>query len=230
MPSTYIYLFRLTPRDVCRNLHLNGIALHNDMLLDIIYDGMALEVLEVAVPFGDLRARAYATAENLLYAQTFFSGKVIWYTPTHWVETQGTVSETNVVGFIDSNFGNWKPKPTHKDNRAFKDAVDLLPVIDNNSFLRWGLRDYYSAVREPGEDMYFFAYRAIEVVKSAFGKMHATLGTSKTRIMTIVDMATHSRHGNFMKVATKPEKKKSTLRVTRDVLDRYIKHLKTSGP
>lgn len=232
MPSTCVFVYKLIPREACRNFYFNGITLYNEMILDIIFDGLALEIICTESPFSELRNSAEVVVENLLFAHAFYSGIPLSFSTISWLETRGVVSRENIVGFVDPAFKEWQSKPDHKDNLPLQNAVELLPVIENVPELRRGLRDYSSALSEPGEDTYFFAYRAIEIIRSNFdtreGKwdtMHSKLGTEESRIKPLTDQATDARHGNYSKISVDKVTRKTCLDVSHDVLERFIEFL-----
>lgn len=234
MPSTYIFVYKLIPREACRNFYFNGTKLYNEMILDIIFDGLALEIIGTEAPFTELRNSANVIVENLLFAHAFYSGNPLSFSTSNWLETRGVVSKDNIIGFVDPAFKGWQSKPEHPDNVPLQNAVKLLPTIENVPELRRSLRDYSSALQEPGEDTYFFAFRAIDIIRSHFdsrdGKwmaMHSKLGTEESKIEPLTVQAKDARHGNYSKISVDDDTKKRCLGIAHDVLELFIGSLAT---
>ena len=106
-------------------------------------------------------------------------------------------------------------------------------LVANDFAFRMALADYVNALR----DSYRCAslcFRAIEAIKSGFGpgkdgeqwnRMHAALGTSRNTIDTDVKaFADAVRHGDWANlIPTNAQQRLDMLRVTRDVLARYLR-------
>jgi len=101
------------------------------------------------------------------------------------------------------------------------------------------LRDYARAIREVMHCA-FLCYRAIEAIKSSFAAttgrdgwadMHTALGTSRQTIEAVVkDFADQVRHGNWFSFRpTTSAQRNEMLLLTRDILDRYLRHAGTSA-
>ena len=111
-------------------------------------------------------------------------------------------------------------------NQAFK-------LSGPNIFFRWALRDYLRAFN-CSRDCPAYCYRAIESIKSAFqGKtetdqwnaMHSALGTDRSTIEnTVKHYADPIRHGKHDAPDITHSQIWEMLRLTRDILFKYMKH------
>lgn len=115
---------------------------------------------------------------------------------------------------------------------------EICPRAEERSkrdlLFRMALRDYASAMID-AFTCSSYCFRAIEAVKSAFGpgtdaecwsRMHDALGTNREDIDTFVkDFADPVRHGNWAGLPqTSSQQRLEMLRITRDVLLRYLKY------
>jgi len=117
--------------------------------------------------------------------------------------------------------------------------VAAMELSKRDVFFRMALVDYARAFRDTlGCGAY--CYRAIEAIRSAFGpgedsqlwpKMHASLGTRREEIETVVKVfADPVRHGDWSRLpTTNSTQRAAMLRVTRDVLEKYLKFRQPSA-
>ena len=92
--------------------------------------------------------------------------------------------------------------------------------------MRQALKDYVSALNDSGDDAFFYAYRAVEAVcrsvsspknelqASDWRRMHAALGTSKSTIDPLTNVAKEIRHGNVTGKALAKARKSRTVVLT----------------
>ena len=106
-------------------------------------------------------------------------------------------------------------------------------------FFRMALADYARAFRD-SLACAAYCYRAIEAIKSAFGpgddsrlwpKMHDALGTDRENIdRAVKPFADPVRHGNWSELPpTHSAQRAEMLRITRDVLARYLSFRRPSA-
>jgi hypothetical protein len=105
-------------------------------------------------------------------------------------------------------------------------------LVGSDIPFRMALADYANALRD-SFDCASLCFRAIEAIKSAFGpgsdadqwtRMHAALGTTRaaidTEVKAFADAVRHGDWANFR--ATTAVQRLAMLKVTRDVLERYV--------
>jgi hypothetical protein len=113
-------------------------------------------------------------------------------------------------------------------------------LANHDVLFRLALRDYLRAITAT-TDCAFYCYRAIEAIKSAFEAkiggegwqaMHTTLGTSGDAITSVVKtFADPVRHGNWLDAKPTDSKTRwEMLKLTRDVLTKYIDHSRPERP
>ena len=119
---------------------------------------------------------------------------------------------------------------------VFAAAVELST---HDVFFRMALVDYSRAL---GDELgcAAYCYRAIEAVKSGFGPgedaqlwalMHRSLGTTRGQVETAVKaFADPVRHGDWVRLPpTDSAQRAEMLRVTRDVLEKYLRFRQPSA-
>jgi hypothetical protein len=170
--STYIFIYRLVPENRCNNLRYESENYLSENFAAefrlLIWQNMLTihYVDKAGVTFEIARRRAHLFVKMLMTGRAFFNfaERPLDYHPTQWVEFQPQIQRV-VVG----NIGH-EPNPDfdHPDNRSFVESEKILPLISEHASLRRALEDFISSISEASPDCYFYAYRAIEDVRSHF--------------------------------------------------------------
>lgn len=122
------------------------------------------------------------------------------------------------------------------ESLAFNDETTFLEcasLAGEESYFRFAVLDYCKSITNQIE-CGFYCYRAIEAIKCAFqddwSKMHASLGTTKAEIETIVKIKADAiRHGNWSAIPiTTHADRCAARRLTRDILHKYLKYRMSS--
>ena len=207
--STFFFLARLSPEGDCRGFNPGELSLGDGWILDICYDLMCLWNPRVGGTFPDTKLFVREACNLLTDLYSFKADKVLAFELRNWVETKEMESLKNVIGtFLPNVQPGRKPSPASEGSRRWKRVAKAFLCIHNNPHLRLSIKDYVSAIRDSGDDAFFFAYRAIEsICRSASGAtgdlqpsdwttMHSRLGTTKSKIDPLTSVATAIRHGD----------------------------------
>ena len=205
--STYYFIGKFEPHEECSDFNPGELDIGNGWILDIFRDLACIWNSKVSSPFKDVSPfihRAFALATALFI---FRSKIMIDHRFSHWIEAKEVQASKNIIGAYVSRFS--EPRRNARINVHWKKTARIFPKIIDNQFVRLALKDYISAIKDTGDDAYFFAYRSVENIcrfisgaqdefKTAhWNKMHKELGTTKSYIDPLLSVATDIRHGNF---------------------------------
>ncbi len=168
---------------------------------------------------------AFIMAEQV--AQAVVSALGFALGSSYSVELLRVVTETLDPVTLGVRPGNLEFDPS---DPVFLQAKELAKT---DVVFRLALRDYVRAIGQT-IDCAHYCYRAIEAIKSAFAadaqgdgwpEMHETLGTTRGEIDAAgKDYADPVRHGNWLAFkSTTALERNNMLRVTRGILERYLK-------
>jgi hypothetical protein len=159
-----------------------------------------------AYSFDVLRERAHFFATTIVSCYAWLTGKPLELIRKNWVEVQGSVPK-QVAGTFQSISD---PPINHPDNEVFKKIVPLIPLGFRNMPLVRALHDYYACLSKVDPDFYFYAFRAVEDIRSYFGadeddnerkkawrRMNEALGREESDYKELVEAAKEVRHGNM---------------------------------
>lgn len=239
--TTYIFIYRLAPENRCTNLRYESenyfsenfaaefrLLIWQDMLT-IHYKDKARVTFEIA------RRRAHLFVKMLMMGRAFFnvSERPLDCYPTQWVEFQPQIQRV-VVGNI-SHEPN--PDTQHQDNKSFIESERILPLVSEHASLRRALEDFVSSMSEASPDVYFYAYRAVEDIRShfqvsdedvdrktAWNTMNSILGYRKEDHDELVRLSEKHRHGKVDEFVD-PVTASKHLSFVRGILERFIRYL-----
>jgi hypothetical protein len=239
--SSYVFIYTLVPENRCYNLRYESgnyfsenfqaefrLSVWQSMLLIYYLD-------KSGVTFEIVRRRAELFVRMLMMGRAFFNSaqRPLDYYPTHWVELPPQ-SQRVVVGNI-SNEPN--PDMQHPENKSFVEAERILPLVSEHASLRRALEDFVSSISNASPDAYFYAYRAIENVRSHFQKsgrdeerklawnaMNIALNCRKEDYDELVRLSEKHRHAKVDEQID-PITASRQLEFVRVILDRFIKYL-----
>lgn len=208
--STYFFIAQLLPEQDCWSFYPGEISLDNGWVLDICFDLAAFWNPKLEQNFDEIKSSVGETFNVLTALYSFSSQKPLTFRLQHWVEAKQVLSKDNVIGIFKSKSA---PKGVasarHPSNRRWRRVCRAFRKIQGEQNLRLALKDYVSAMKDGGDDAFFFAYRAIEnVCRKASGctgdilpkdwsLMHQKLGTTKDQITPLTLVAQEIRHGNI---------------------------------
>lgn len=236
MESTFIFIGRLFPRELCDNLNIwPPLDLGDNLSCIAVKDGLAVEFVGEYETPDVLHERVRELVERLLDSHSFFLGYALQISWNNWIEAQKVLSHDNLVGWIDPSL---KIKPHvvgHPDNQPFFSAQRLLAHMEKHSALRIALRDFRTALSEPGKDAIFYAFRALEAVRwhfqeedsdkgrqKAWSKMHSSLDTSEGDFQSLTADAVIARHGTPSQFARTRDEHIATIQATITKFLRYL--------
>lgn len=237
--STYYFIAQLSPEDECRTFYPGELQIGDGWVLDICFDLMSIWNPSVQTKFGRVRPSITEAFNLLTDLYTFDSNKLLTYRLRNWVEAKEVCSPKNMIGVFKTNL-TWKKHPSgrHPNNRRWRRVAKAFPAFRGNPQLRLAVKDYVSAIRDSGDDAFFFAYRAVEsICRNASGSkgekisdsdwklMHQKLGTTKSSIDPLTKVAKEIRHGNInsQTLVNARSDKERLLGIARDVLTAEFK-------
>lgn len=237
--SSYFFIGRLS--DSTSRFYILEEVLPMDFRFEVYMDSVYIWGT-TDLPFDKLLPIVIDIYKTLVAAYIFKTNKPISVTLNNWVEAQGVTARRNMIG--------WFVPPTHtlgkvssrrsKINTPWKKAA--LFVRNQNKFRadhRLALKDYSTAITEPSQDAYLFAYRAIEDVCRAINggvdelesdhwdKFQKRLNISKASIDPLKEVADKIRHGNNLHTLVKKaeQNREKFILIAHDVLSREFKQI-----
>lgn len=157
---------------------------------------------------------------------------------TNWVETRGTETFANMLGFRSPRYGNVQAwAADDRRNAALREAVAIARVAYRRPLHRLALRDLHAALLLPGADAFVLAFRAVEGIRQSvlpgsggqkeWDAMHKRLGTTKESLEQLTELSTLVRHGkeHDAKVRTALRRPGTVLELARGVLVREFELL-----
>ncbi len=208
---TLIFIYRLTPANLCTNFKHGSAtyakkkagsfsyAVWQDMLT------LTYRTLRRDAKFDEISRQADFVVRVIISGWTFFARESIEYTRTNWVEFTG-ISRDIVVGKSDAES---YPEDNHPDSKPFVELEKVFAILFNNAPLRRALDDFRSCLAEVSPDLYFYAYRAVENVRSHFqtsetdedrqeswNKMNTSLNRKEEDYRELVELSKKYRHNN----------------------------------
>ena len=224
--STYFFIGKLSDRS--SRYYVSNLEIGNNLVLEVVLDNISIWG-QTNREFGVFYKEVAEITNIIVSAFVFKIRKPISFIFESWVEAKDVIAKKNMIGFILNSHGKRKVYPERsKNNTGWKKAVYLyknIKKLNNNHIL--ALKDYRAALMDTGDDAFFFAYRAIEdicravsgcsdVNVKAWESMHKKLGTSKSLVVSLVDVATKIRHGdkNDPLVKTAENNKKALIEIS----------------
>jgi len=206
--STYFVIGRLRPAEYCANFNPGELDFGDGWILDVYYDLICIWSADVSHGFQELLPGIREKFHLVTDLFAFRTERLISYELQNWVEARDTESRKNMIGaFLGDESTGSRPRRNSRPNVSWKRAAQKADKINSNPQLRLAIKDYVAALRDPGDDAFFFAYRAIEnscrsisgvtgqCESSDWTRMHRLLGTSKRSIQRLTDTAKDIRHG-----------------------------------
>lgn len=203
--SLILFRFRLMPPQACLNLNFDrlavgsaGIVCTRDvlgiqlMVPDGKFDGSLL--LAKRLGFTLLDVHSYCSFPNL---------QPIDLMAESWFEVVGSGPRDTVFGYADSSLDFVPLRSDHPDNLPFRQAVEILPLLDGEPSLGAAFADFRVARRQTGSYVGFYAFRVLEDVaytfskgatKADWGTMNARLGTNEGHWAALTKAGTAARH------------------------------------
>lgn len=236
--STYYFIAQLNPESECRTFNPGELKINDGWVVDIYYDLICIWNPNVHESFDKIRPFVSQAFKLLIDLFSFRTKKIISYQLLTWVEAKDISSPKNVIGMFKSNLGSIKISgQKHPTNRIWRKVAKGFSVFKDNPYLRIAIKDYVSALRDGGDDAFFFAYRAIESIcrgitgatgdlkNSDWEKMHRRLGTTKTQIDPLFKASTPIRHGDVdsSELIAARSNRNNILDISREVLKAEFK-------
>jgi hypothetical protein len=236
--STYFFIAQLNPESECRKFNPGELKLNDGWVVDIYYDLICIWNPSVQESFDNIRKFVPQAFTLLIDLFSFHTKKIITFQLQSWVEAKDVSSAKNVIGIFKSNLGSIKiPGQKHPTNRVWRKVAKGFSVFKDNPNYRIAIKDYVSALRDGGDDAFFFAYRAVESICrsitgttgdlkiSDWGKMHSRLSTSETKIKPLFKASTAIRHGDVKssELITARSNRDNILNISREVLKAEFK-------
>ena len=191
-----------------------------------------------AYEFDVLRANAHYFASLVVSWYGWLTGKSLELIHRNWVEIEGPPlieMRKKVVG----TFGQiTEPPVDHQDNEPFKRMTPLIILSLKNSPLARALDDYHTCLSKGSLDFYFYAYRAVENIRSHFGTMedddakkkawnamNTALSREQKDYAELVEAATESRHANILGAVIDEQTAQRQLKFVSSLIHDFIDYL-----
>lgn len=240
--KTFILAYRLIPEKECRNLrYQSAVYRSGNFNADFsygIWQDMLTVYYQCSRADGDFQLvsrRADLLVRIFLSGYAFYALRSIGYVLTNWFEYDGKLANRIVVGKIEESH----PDPDHADNGPLKESEAILPLVSEHASLRRALDDFHSSVREVSPDLYVFAYRSIEDVRShfenstvkddrkvAWERMNECLGYKKEDYGELVTLSERYRHSNALEEPVDPSVAQRQIGFVRGVIIKFIQYLR----
>jgi hypothetical protein len=184
--------------------------------------------------FEAINAEADYIATAIVACYGFVQDIALRYSPRNWVESQGTISKT-IVGTFEEGI---HPVLERRENEALKKVAGLMSLVLSNPPLIRSLQDFYSCLLSVNPDFYFYAYRAIEDIRShfqdsedekdrsvAWRKMNAALKHEEKDYAALKRLSERYRHGNRLGEGIDPESVEEQRAFVRVLIGEFIAYL-----
>ena len=209
--DTYFYIGKLLPEEMCVRFNPGEISLGDGWILDIYASGMHLWNSEIDPKSYNVRDFIKEAPGIIVSCFNFITNSRLKYVINHLIEAREVKAKSNLIwGFYPDGYLKKPGSRKNKWSRAWKRVGKAYPKIKNSFYHRVILQDYQNCINSSGDDSFFYAYRVIENVRRAttqhlkdfddmeyWDEMHAVLGTSKTQIEDLIQIAKKVRHGDF---------------------------------
>jgi len=186
--------------------------------------------------FDSINAEAHYLATAIIACYGFLKKTALEYSSKNWVEFQADATKTKIiVGRFEEGI---EPPVSHPDNDVFKQIEALMPLILSNRTLARSLHDFYSCLLNMNPDFYFYAYRAVEDIRSYFGaaendkekvlawnSMNKALNHEEKDYKELVNLARESRHANKLGEVIDPEIVERQIVFVQSLIDGFIQYL-----
>jgi len=241
--DNFLFIYELDPARFCANFRFDSgsyvrniipprnasFSVWQEMLV-IFY---RIEKGKLAFDLISNDAQSIVTAVVSAYA--YFTGKPFRFTRRNWVEFEG-ISRKTVVGKADQLI---EPELNHPDNRPFKDIDQLMALVLNNAPLARALDDFYSCLSKVNPDFYFYAYRAVEDIRTHFDSaeldderkkgwdaMNKALNREKQDYDQLKRFAETHRHTNMLGEQVDKDVASRQVLFVRSLIDDFIAYLR----
>jgi hypothetical protein len=204
--STYYFIGKLSDRSAMYNVQ--EFPLSNGFFLEVFLDGISIWG-SADKTFTEIFPEIKEVFNIIISSFIFRNKKPMTYTLETWIEAREIISKKNTIGWILKPFMSRKHySKENKKNEDWKKSAWLYNNLSKgNSNHTLALKDYRSALTDPSNDAFLFAYRSIEdicravtgcdeIKKKNWEQMHEILGTSEKSIKPLNEIAKKIRHGN----------------------------------
>ena len=212
--STYYFIGKLHPEEYCVNFNPREILLPNGWVLDVFVSGISIWNPKVKEDFNFFSPIIREMLDTTVIAFNFLSGFNLKYTLHNWVEAKEVRSKENIIGWIfpkGQKFKKNTPSPRNKFNAKWRRAGKSCLAINKSIYHKIALRDYQNCIDAESDDRFFYAYRIVEDIRRAvtrkmraglddkiyWARMHKILGTNKSMIDPLTEVAEAVRHGDL---------------------------------
>ena len=242
----FIFIYGLEPSELCSNFRFdsgNFWTLESPVRIASfsVWKSMLVVFYGTIVgkySFDGLSEEAHYFATAIVTCYGLFTGKPIQLTRKNWVGVEGQTTKT-----IAGTFQNPSNPPTnHTDNDVLKRIATLMPLILKTPPLARALQDYHSCLSKVDPDFYFYAYRAVEDIRSYFGatendderrnawnSMNKALNREKKDYTELFDFAKESRHANKLGEVVDQEAAQKQVTFVGSLIVAFIKYLSESN-
>lgn len=242
----FIFIYDLEPSEWCSNFRFTSenfqtfesperiasFSVWKSML--VLFYGTAVG----AYPFDVLRERAHYFATTVVTCYGWLTRKHLELILRNWVEIEGQVRKKVAGTFQNTS----SPPIDHADNEVFKKIVPLIVLSLKNPSLARALHDYHACLSKINPDFYFFAYRAVENIRSHFGaaeddegkrkawdNMNKALGREQKDYRELVELAKQSRHANILGAVIDRETAQRQLNFVGSLIGAFMRYLSKSN-
>lgn len=213
--STYFVIGRTQPTEHCTDFNPGELQLGDGWILDVYYDLICIWSADVTRPFEEEKRGIEDKVRLITDLFIFRARRLIRYELQSWVEARHIQSRANMIGGYVAGDLPTAPNRKSRASASWRRAAQKATGFSHNPQVRLAVRDYIAALRDPGDDAFLFAYRAIEnscrAVSGATGDlsasdweaMHRLLGTSQAYILPLTNASKDIRHGHASGSAVK---------------------------
>jgi hypothetical protein len=243
----FIFIYELEPSELCTNFRFDSPNLQRADLPETASFSVWKNMLVVfyaihsgAYAFDVLRERAHYFATIVVSCYGWLTRNPIELVRRNWVEVE---TEGQARKKIAGTFRNISDPPVdHPDNEVFKKIVPLIPLNLGNIALARALNDYHSCLSKVNPDFYFYAYRAVEDIRSHFGagegdderkkawdSMNKALSREQKDYKELFDLAKQSRHANILGAVLDRETVQRQVNFVGSLLSAFIEYISLSS-
>lgn len=238
--STYYFIGRLYPEELCGRYHPGEIPLEKGWILDVFHVGVCLWNPRISQEFRYTGTYAKDAVDIIVTMFNFVTNSKLKFRFDNWVEAKEVKSKKNIIGWYLPRLPKQKSlSPGNKLNRAWKRVGKFFPNVRTSFYHRLTLKDYQNCIDTAGDDAFFYAYRVVEDIRRAatqhlpvgtkekdqWDEMHKILGTSKSRIDPLTEVSTDVRHGdiNSPKMVAARENREQIINIAIDIMRREFR-------
>jgi len=211
LDSAFWFYGRLHPSHAVPPFQAEEIKVEQGVRLEIVWDGIGVWSRPGVKAFKQM-GEATELFRLVVAAYALLTRDVFDISTDGWIEAKEAQLAGSVLGFrVEQSKSAGDIDRNSKESTAIRAACRLAIAVRVVPSYRLALRDLYSALREAGNDAFFFAYRAVEdaarvvsggerVGPEEWGEFHQRIGLTpedgKCRLTPLAEARNALAHGD----------------------------------